>query len=78
MNLTTTHSKLVTGATISPELHAYLGKVIITAQATYDRWPEASGMRKHLWDLAVKANISPEQYEYDQSHAAIECDGGRW
>lgn len=34
---------------LTPEIAAYLGKVRITSQATYDRWPEANGMRRELW-----------------------------
>ena len=78
MNLTTTHSKLVANAPISSELREYLGKVNITAQATYDRWPEANGMRRHLFFLGGKAGISYEQVVYDLDHAKIESTGGRW
>ena len=56
----------------------YAGKVNITAQADYDRWPEANGMRRHLWDLAAKAGISSEQVQHDLQHAKIDCTGGRW
>lgn len=57
---------------------AYMSKVGITAQATYDRWPEANGMRNELWALAEKAGISDDQVVFDLAYAPIICDGGRW
>jgi hypothetical protein len=79
MNSTTLENiRNIPSEQISNEINAYLGKVNITAQATYDRWPEASGMRRVLWELAKKANISIDQLRYDLEHAKIECDGGRW
>ena len=79
MNLTTTHEKALNDAGFfTPAIGAYMGKINITAQATYDQWPEASGMRGNLWDLAVEAGISLEQYRYDLEHANIDNAGGRW
>lgn len=63
---------------LTPEIGEYLGKVRMTAQATYDRWPEANGMRRELWALAGKAGISSEQVVFDLAYTPIECDGGRW
>lgn len=63
---------------MTPAIGEYLGKVNITAQATYDRWPEANGMRRHLWDLASKAGISSDQVTFDLAYANIDCTGGRW
>lgn len=56
----------------------YRSKVSITAQATYDRWPEAGGMRRALWELAQKAGVSAQQFRRDLDEAPIACDGGRW
>ena len=78
MNSTTLENFTKNASFHTEAVKAYLAKVNITAQATYDRWPEASGMRGSLWDLADKAGISMEQYRYDLDHANIECDGGRW
>ncbi len=64
--------------TAFPALVEYAGKVNITAQATFDRWPEANAMRRRLWDLAKKAGVSSEQIVYDLEHANIQTDGGRW
>lgn len=78
MNITT-RSKLANNSIVlTPELREYLGKVTITAQASYDRWPEANGMRRNLWELANEAGVSSEQVSYDLDHAPISCDGGRW
>jgi hypothetical protein len=66
------------GATDCSELRDYLGKVNITAQATWDRWPEANGMRSHLYHTGMKAGLSPEQIGFDLDHANIDCTGGRW
>ena len=75
----TTLEKVQKDATLMTEaVAAYLGKVNITAQATYDRWPEASGMRGARWELAVKAGISMEQYRHDLSYANVDSTGGRW
>jgi len=63
---------------MTPAIGAYLSKVNITAQATYDRWPEANGMRRELWELAAAAGISSEQVVFDLAYTPIECDGGRW
>ena len=72
MKLTTTHEKALNDSTFfTPAIGEYMGKINITAQATYDRWPEASGMRGNLWKLAVAAGISSDQYDYDQKHANI-------
>jgi hypothetical protein len=78
MNSTTLENVQKDASLMTEAVAAYLGKVNITAQATYDRWPEASEMRGNLWDLAVKAGISMEQYRYDQDHANIDSTGGRW
>jgi hypothetical protein len=78
MNSTTLEQVAKSPILLTPVMKEYLGKVNITAQATYDRWPEASGMRGSLWTLAQAAGISMEQYGYDQQHANINCDGGRW
>ena len=63
---------------MTPTTAAYLSKVTITQQATYDHWPEANGMRRHLWELAVKAGISSEQVVFDLDNANIDATGGRW
>lgn len=79
MKLTTTHEKALNDSTFfTPAIGEYMGKINITAQATYDRWPEASGMRGNLWELAQKAGISLEQYRHDLDHANIDSTGGRW
>jgi hypothetical protein len=59
-------------------INEYRSKVTITAQASYDRWAEANGMRSQLWELAQKAGISAEQMDFDLINAPISCDGGRW
>ncbi len=56
----------------------YVGKVNITAQADYDRWPEANGMRRRLFELADIAGITVAQVQHDLKHANIDCTGGRW
>jgi hypothetical protein len=78
MNSTTLEQVVKLPSLLTSPMKEYLGKVNITAQATYDRWPEASGMRGNLWKLAVSAGVSSDQYDYDQQHANINCDGGRW
>jgi len=78
MNSTTLEQVVNLPSLLTTPMKEYLGKVNITAQATYDRWPEASGMRGSLWTLAQAAGISMEQYRYDQEHANIDCTGGRW
>jgi hypothetical protein len=56
----------------------YNAKVRITAQAAWDRWPEANGMRRRLFDLAEIAGIDSEKVCEDLNEAKIDCDGGRW
>lgn len=56
----------------------YNGYINVTAQATYDRWPEANAMRRRLFDLAERAGIDSERVSEDLNEAKIQCDGGRW
>lgn len=56
----------------------YNGALNITAQAEWDRWPEAHGMRRRLFDLAEIAGIDSERVCEDLSEAKIDCTGGRW
>lgn len=65
---------------MTPEeaLAKYKSKVTITAQAEWDRWPEASGMREHLFELASAAGVSVAQVVHDLDNAPIDCTGGRW
>ena len=59
-------------------MHEYLKRVTITAQATYDRWPEASGMRRILFELGELAGLEQSQISFDLDHAPIDGTGGRW
>lgn len=59
-------------------INLYKGKLRITAQATYDRWPEANGMRRELFQLGEQAGLSVEQIKHDLDTVPIDCDGGRW
>lgn len=56
----------------------YTSLLSITAQASYDRWPEASAMRGRLWDIAQKLGISLDQFKADLDNAPIDCNGGQW
>jgi len=75
----TTHDQVAANPTLLTEaMKEYLGKVNITAQATYDRWPEATGMRREVHRCGSLAGLTTEQVVYDLNNSKIECDGGRW
>jgi hypothetical protein len=56
----------------------YKSKLSITAQADYDRWPEARGMYRQLVELSNIAGVSAEQFVKDFDSAPIDNAGGRW
>ena len=56
----------------------YNGALGVTAQAAHDRWPEAKGMRRRLFDLAFKAGIPNYKVAKDLDEVKVLTDGGRW
>jgi hypothetical protein len=78
MNSTTRENLIKNPSISTPAMLDYLSAINITAQATYDRWPEANGMRKHLFKLATLAGIKSDQVCYDLDHADVDATGGRW
>lgn len=66
------------GATDSMEFSKYLGSLRKTAQASWDRWPEAGGMRASLFATGKKIGLSVDQIAYDLDYVEIDCTGGQW
>lgn len=65
---------------LTPEeaLREYKGYLSITAQASWDRWPEANGMRRRCYDLGNKAGLSDATISADLKAAPFDGTGGRW